>query len=48
MIVLHPEPSEAAVVGLGSKHTQSEMWGLIFICEFFLVMISFYAMKVIK
>lgn len=45
MIVLHPVPSEVAVVELRSEHTQSEMWGLIFSCELFLVMISFYAMK---
>lgn len=48
MIVLHPVPSEVAVVELRSEHTQSEMRGLIFSCELFLVMISFYAMKVIK
>lgn len=26
--------SEVAVVGLGSENIQSEMWGLIFSCEF--------------
>lgn len=48
IIVLCPVESKVAVVELGNVHTQSEMWGLIFSCELFLVMISLYAMKVIK